>query len=426
MAELSRTSVFEQIKKAKESLQNVENIEELRSALFSFMDSISRTILTSQRTGAVKGWARKVKDDNGLPLWTPAQSDTIEEAFRMVGGAEPNMKYQTTPIVNSNTPYDPASFSLDETYYGVKAYLDELDERNKILASQIGPVAMIKNKKEDYQFGPFPPYLPAAIPISPRIVLPAINTFLEAMRLMTTFGPLESGFLRTLFSIATAIFEVSRGEWKNGALSFLGVFGSVFVLMGSTGKVFRLVYSFINPDIQDKLEDDIYEGSKSLFSGFWLWLFSLTAPAFLREKMMALHNDLVKQVENYNEKIASLESATDAQAAPLGLKVSFKKIDPGLIPSFDDIQNIQLLLRLPQIQCLDNVQEMIKPLMAEPITRLVFELTGFITDKKLLATKCAGIPRIFGQAVKNSMKPTVTRRIGGAKKRKTRKQRRKN
>ena len=403
---MSQAAVLNKIKRTKAALADVDDVEALRENIFSFMNAVGRTVLasgTSASTGS-QGWAQTIKDEDGNPLWTPEQASLIEKAFGQKGGASP---YQTDPIVDQEKPYDPASFSLDETYYGVKKYLSDLDERNKVLASQIGTVAMIKDKKNDYIVGPYPPVLPIPLPISPRIVLPAINTLLESLRLMVSVGPLQSDFLRMVLSITTGIFEVARGEWRNGVLSFLGVFGSWLVYAGTVGKVYRLVYGFISPDIQDRLEDDLFEGGKSLFIGFWLWLFSLTAPQFIRDKMVTLHDTLVDQVNAFNEKVRTIEAAAQLQAAPLGLRVDFKRLDPGAVPSFDDIQNIQRLLRLPQIQCLDATREVVAPLLEQPAVRLVLEMIGITTSEKVLKEKCAGIPRTFGEAAADYLKPTV-------------------
>jgi len=402
---MSQAAVLNKIKRTKAALADVDDIERLRENIFSFMNAVGRTVLAS---GAEQGWAQSIKDEDGNPLWTPEQASLIEKAFGQKGGEQSEGKpYQTDPIVDQAKPYDPASFSLDEIYYAVKKYLDKLDERNKVLASQIGTIAMIKDKKEDYIVGPYPPYMPFPLPISPRIVLPAINTLLESLRLMVSVGPLQSDFLRMVLSITTGIFEVARGEWRNGVLSFLGVFGSWLVYAGTVGKVYRLVYGFISPDIQDRLEDDLFEGGKSLFIGFWLWLFSLTAPQFIRDKMVALHDTLVDQVKAFNEKVGTIEAAAQAQAAPLGLRVNFKRLDPGAVPSFDDIQNIQRLLRLPQIQCLDATREVVAPLLEQPAVRLVLEMIGITTSEKVLKEKCAGIPRTFGQAAADYLKPSV-------------------
>lgn len=408
-----KEDVLKKIKNTKDRIARIDDMEKFGGAVYSFMDAVSRTLLSHQGGSgpgpkSESGWAAQITDKKGRPLWTADQSALIEKGFATVGGqVYTQNKYETTPIVQPATPYDPMSFSVDDIYYNTKKYLDELDEKNKQWASTFGPIAMIKDKKDDYMFGPFPPYMPIAIPVSPRLILPAINTFLETLRVMVTFGPLESGFLRTILSVVTGIFEVFRGEWRNGALSFLGVFNSAFVYIGSIGKIFRLVYGFISPDIQDNLEDNIFEGGKSLFIGVWLWLFSMTAPASIRAKMMEIYNDLAAKIPEFNKKIGEIEAATRASLAPSGMTATFKRLDPGLIPSFDDIQAIQSVLRMPEIQCLDSTREMIAPLLEEPILRLILEFVGFKTSPAEIAKKCTGIPTDFSSAVQEGLVESV-------------------
>lgn len=412
-----KEDIVRQIEKTKNKMAKIQNVEKFRSTLQSFMEAVSLTALEGMKKESGPGWAEQIKDKDGKPMWTKDQANIVEKGFEMFqteqkGGADDTdvSKYATSSIVQSSEP--PATFSMDETYYGTQRYLRQLDERALELSKMIGPVAAIKNKKNDYQVGPYPPYFPFQVPISPRIILPSINTFLETLRLMTAYGPLDNTFLRLLFSTVTAMFEISRGDWRNGALSFLGVFGSLFVYIGSMGKIFRLVYGFISPDIQERLEDDIYEGTKSLFVGVWFWLFTLTAPALIREKVVELHNTLLSKVQDFNQKINTIERSVGESLAVLGKTVSFKRIDPGAIPSFDDIQNLQRILRLPEIQCLDEAQRIIAPLKEQPVMRLILELVGFAVSEDAYAKKCAGIPATFDKAVEKSMQPVIKSKGG--------------
>ena len=439
----TKEDIQARIKEAKDALAGA-GLEELKGGVYRFMDAASRTYLAA-KGGAKKGWAKNITDATGSPLWDVTQANIIENVFpsiALVGGAnaesgtaaESGMaadsgtaaesgtaaKYQTTPIVQPAQPLDPQSVSLDGAYESVKEYLKTLDERNRALAQELGPIALIKDKKNDYMIGPVQPYLPIGIPVSPRLVLPILNTFLESLRLMATFGPLESDFLRMLFSVATAVLEVARGEWRNGVLSALGVFGPWYVYAGTVGKIFRLVYGFIAPDLQDALEDNFFEAGKSLLVGPWLWLFSLTAPAFIREQMAKLTETLRTQVENFNGVLGELEAAAQAQAAPLGLRLNFKRFDPALVPSFDDIQQLQRLLRAPEIQCLDATQAALAPLANQAAFRVILELLGVTVDKALLEKKCVGRSRTLKNVVQNAAMPSITKQAGGRKTRRRR------
>ncbi len=43
----------------------------------------------------------------------------------------------------------------------------------------------------------------------------------------------------------SVIYDVSRGEWRDGVLSFLGVFSNNWMFLGIMGKTFRWVYNFL-------------------------------------------------------------------------------------------------------------------------------------------------------------------------------------
>ncbi len=428
----TREDIKETIQEAKAAISG-SSLEDLRGGVYKFLDTASRTYLASKRGGAVA--VAKLKGDDGKKLWSAEQAAQIAAAFSQGGGAgeaaevganaelgaaeaaeagaNANQKYQTIPIVQPAQPLDPQSVSLDSAYESAKEWLKTIDERNRALAQELGPVAFIKDKKNDYMIGPVPPYLPVGIPVSPRLVLPILNTFLESLRLMATFGPLESDFLRMLFSVATAVLEVARGEWRNGVLSALGVLGPTMVYAGTIGKIFRLVYGFVAPDLQDALEDNFFEAGKSLLVGPWLWLFSLTAPAFIRDQMAQLTETLKAQVENFNGVVAELETAAQAQAAPLGLRVDFKRFDPALVPSFDDIQQIQRLLRAPEIQCLDATQAALAPLAKQAAFRVVLELLGVSVDPALLEEKCRGRPRTLKAVMETAATPSISKQAGG-------------
>lgn len=407
---ISREDIQSRIKEAKEALGG-STLEELKGGVYRFMDTASRTYLAAQEGGVLA--VTKLKGGDGKALWDRATAETIVNALKptQMGGQN---KYQTIPIVQLAQPLDPQSVSLDRAYESAKEYLKTLDERNKALSQELGPIALIKDKKNDYMIGPVPPYLPIGIPVSPRLVLPILNTFLESLRLMATFGPLESDFLRMLFSVATAVLEVARGEWRNGVLSALGVFSPMLVYAGTLGKIFRLVYGFIAPDLQEALEDNFFEAGKSLLVGPWLWLFSLTAPAFIREQMAKLTDTVRTQVDNFNGVIGELEQAAQAQAAPLGLRVDFKRFDPALVPSFDDIQQLQRLLRAPEIQCLDATQAALAPLANQAAFRVILELLGVTVDKALLDKKCVGRSRTLKNVLQDTAMPSITKAETGS------------
>jgi hypothetical protein len=410
---LDKERVLYNIGKTQRRLSRGVDDAVLGGAVYKLMDAVSRTILAHKEGGSVAD----VKGGDGLPLWSAGQAELIEGGLTvMKGGAGEGETTISGESVKSkygpslfDSSYDPSKFSLDDIYYNTKKHLADLDEKNKQWASKFGPLAFIKDKKEDYKVPiPTPSGIPIEIPVSPRLILPAANTFLETLRILTTVGPLESGFLRTITSISTAMFEVFSGNWKNGALSLLGVISPLFVYVGTLGKSFRFVYGFINPTIQDQIEDSLFEGGKSMFIGAWLWLFSVVAPSPIREKMEELQNTLVKEMEKFNDQIDAAEKKIQETLAPRGLTMQLRRLEPGMIPSFDDIQNIQSILMMKEIQCLDVTNQTLKPLMEQPVLRLVFEMMGIKTSSEKRAEFCASVPTTLVEAATEGLVGNVT------------------
>ena len=405
----TKERVLYSIRKTQRRLERGVDATVFGGAIYKVMDAVSRTILAHQEGGAVAD----VKGADGAPLWTVGQAELIEGGLQaMKGGADPTEKKED-PSGNKYAPslfdslYDPSKFSLDDMYYGTKKYLAELDKKNKAWSMEGGPIAFIKKKEDDY-IVTIPTTVPIQVPVPPRLMLSAANTFLETLRILTTVGPLESGFLRTITSISTAMFEVFNGNWKNGALSLLGVISPMFVYVGTLGKSFRFIYGFINPTIQDDIEDSLFEGGKSMFIGAWFWLFSVIAPAPIRAEMEKLQNKLMEEMEKFNQQIKAAEKKIQETLKPRGLTMELRRLEPGMIPSFDDIQNIQSILMMKEIQCLDATQEILKSLMEEPVLRFIFELMGIKTSAEKKAKFCDGVPTTLVEAVTQGVVGSAT------------------
>ena len=122
--------------------------------------------------------------------------------------------------------------------------------------------------------------------------------------------------------------------------------------------------------------------------GFLLWGFANFAPDFARAAARAQFDILKKIVDDNNAKIDGLEASIQKSIEPSGLKIHFKDIPEDFVPSFDDIQNIQSIVRQPSIYCSKEFQDAIEPLRKLPVIRLVLELMNLPTDPKTLAYDC--------------------------------------
>ena len=404
--EVSESEVLRQIEQAKQYLS--ANKDVIAERVYDAMDGFSRSVLGLQGTGA--GWTKGATTSAGEALWPEASAAVVEEALPIAlqaGGAFSVKGITLKADSQLIQPLEVPTISLDEIFKQVKDYLASIDEKNRELAAAIGPVAFINKMERDPGFGPVPPYMPFRVQFPARAILPMLNGVLESIRLMVTVGRFQNDTLRRLLSIVLAILDVSRGEWRDGVMSLLGVFSSQGSLMGLVGKTFRWVYNFISPDIQERIEDDLYAGGKSMFVGFWLWLLSVAAPDFVRATMNNLVETANQQISKMEENISEIQQKAIASGEAQGLQVTFPEFPLKRLPSFDDIQNFQSILHRPEVQCSTEFQAVLQPALAIPPIRILLELLNFPTLPEDLQKVCAGRPSTVAESLAESMTPMV-------------------
>lgn len=416
---ISRAEVLRTLHDAKQSIQTHK--DQLPNALYKTMNGLSQTFLSYKNTSGTAGWAKEAVDEFGQPLWTAEQAATIEAAFPVAvaqaGGAMgvESLKFGPSSSLVSST--EPINFSVDDIIANVSSYLAALDKKNRELAALIGPVAIINNMKEDPRIGPLP-FIGREVQIPARAILPMINAALEACRLLVSNEFIDSSFLRDILSFALAILDISRGEWRDGILSALGLFGKSWMMVGLIGKTTRWVYNFISPDIQSRISADVFDASKSMMVGFWLWWVSILSPDFVRATINDMIATATKPLEEINEQLAKVEEQAQTAATKIGAKVVFPRLPIERIPSFDDIQNFQSLLHQPEIVCSAAFQQAIQPAMAVPVLRVVLELLNVPITPEKKAEVCKDIPadQSIAKSVADALEPTVvlpTPKVGG-------------
>ncbi len=403
---ITEDKVLQQIQQVKHYVHTHQNT--LPNHIYQALDGLSQTLLAYTNSKGKKGWALNVLDELGNPVWTPEEVNVLESALPVamtqVGGGSFDFSVDSSLIQPSPTP----SVSLDAMLATVQSSLASLDEANRQLAKVLGPTAYLNSLEQDPQFGPFPPLLPVAIPIPPRTILPILNAIFETCRILTSSRFLNTPILRTILSIVLGIFDVSRGEWKDGILSLFGAISDRAMFIGVFLKTARWVYNFISPDIQSKLAEDVWAGSKSAIIGAWLWLISITSPDYVRMAVNQMMEIAKQPIEQLNQTLAQLEMQMQPTAAAMGAKVTFPRIPLDAIPSFSDIQNFQTLLHQPAIVCSPAFQQVIQPALQIPPLRLVLELLNVPTTPNALAEMCTNQPANITEAITKQLQPTIT------------------
>jgi hypothetical protein len=427
--EISRNQLQDAIKTTKSKFLNV-NPTELQDHLYNSYTGISNILLKYRQGNGNAGWSEELND------YTPEERQQLEGSMKqlagfidpiLLGNNQPQQQQQPQkgganlrPSVSHDAvisysdpfgPLNPDDISIDRTYKKLKDFISGLDDKNRVLAKTLGPFRFIDEMRVDPKI-PLPPPLPP-LSIPAKVIIPSIMTFLELLRVFVSFGPMSNDFLRKTLSLVIAFADIATGSWKNAVLSGLGAFGSYPLLLGIMGKLLNNTFELMSPEIQTELSDTIFKGAKSVFVGFWLYLFSILSPDFVRGIVNTSLATLEKPLEEFNKKMGALEEKLEANLAPKGLHVSLPKIPMEMLPSLDDIQNIQILAARPEIYCSPEFQQVIDPLMKIVPLRLVLELLGVPTQADDIATACKGVPTEIVESITEKLEPKVEIIPGG-------------
>lgn len=385
--------------------QSLQNSPEITTHIYNAMNALGNTFLSYQENHGNAGWANKVKDSEGKKVWSKSQAEQLENLFQnkpQLGGALNPDGFK--PGAASNLIQAPGvsdilqNFSFDDTFYGARDHIRKFNTTMKTLAQTLGPTSFEQGEDLKFQYGP----MPAPILVSRRLIFPAVNALLESLRLIVSFSPFRSDFVRQITSIAVAVLDLSRGNWREAILSILGVWGETPLLFGVIGKMFLWVYNLMSPELQDRLEKDLFDGTKSIMVGFWLYVFSIVSPKFIQDKLNALIETAKEPLESMDAKLRELEAKLQPEAEKLGMKITFPSVPLEKIPSFDDIQNFQALLQQPAFACNPAVAESLSSFRNVPALRLVLELLSVPSEKM-----CEGQPKDIMEAAQSLLKPTV-------------------
>jgi hypothetical protein len=240
------------------------------------------------------------------------------------------------------------------------------------------------------------------------MIIPAISTILETCRTLVSNRYVDIESLRKILSIVIAIFDVTRGEWRQGVLNVMGYFGQDSMKIGKTLLMYRWVYNFISPDIQERLEEDLYAASKSLVIGAFLWVASVVSPQSVRDTVNEMLESTKRAWENLNKERAGIEARAKASAAKVGASVTFPDLPIKQFPSFDDIQNFQSLLHQPEVLCSNEFQSSLGLALQVPVLRFILELMNIPTVPEKLQETCKDQPSSITEALVKASTPIVT------------------
>ncbi len=407
--------------------------EEIPDRLYHALEGISSVFYAWRHKQGAPGWSTSLVDPQGKPYFTKQQRNLLEDAFEtygpvftdvfegavMLGGGAASMSNlqqgATSELVKLQPAINPEDVSIDKLYQTITTKMDQYDEQWKSIADSLGIVRAVE--QQDYKgtiIIPMTPPIPVPYYILGKTIFPFVTTVLDMIRLALGNPLLDIFAVRITLSLVLAVIDLLRGDWQTALLSSLGIFSSSGVIVGILGKIIRNAWLFIAPDLQRQLRDDIYRSSKSMVIGFLLWSFSIFSPDAIRLAVNQSFEKMKEIVDKFNQKVTNVEGQVQQVAEQAGVKVSFPRIPLTMIPSMDDIQNLQTIARVPEVYCSPEIQAILQPVLLVPPLRLVLELLNIPTLPEMVKEQCKGVDTTsLAKAISEKVTPDVEVISGG-------------
>jgi hypothetical protein len=279
------------------------------------------------------------------------------------------------------------NMSLDYAVEKVAAYLDALNEKSRSIAETIGILKLEKT----VPIIPIPtPFAGIPLQVPTRLIVLVFQGIIEFIRITFSFSNTWAATLVRIFgSFGAALIDAGKGDWKSAVFSILGIFNGNMAIMGAVGKMIVKVFSFVSDDVSSTLGWAMYDSAKSWVAGIWIFVFSVFAPAVIRDHVNGQIGGLNKVLAQIDGEIQSSVSKIQGEDAFSCYTVTpnhtFKSVD------FSSLDRLQALLGNPAFHCSPNIVTMINGLSTNPVARIILELIGLPTTTKGLERSCKGM-----------------------------------
>jgi len=393
-------SFYSRIDGLKESIRKTDP-EVLREQAYICFSNGCLLLSSYKQSKGAKGWSARLQDENGLPMLSGSQQAAIEQTFEnapwllktlesrydgaQVGGADDTMPkdLRVSGIIPSLEGFKLTGddVSLDNAYRTMKKKSTEFDTFWDGLASA-GPYKAWLDS-EDFKV-PKTPFTPE-FPLPKRAVATLLVTLLDSIRL--SYG--IAGQKSSLLTFISMIEEALSGQWRQMIMTSLGFFSPSGMAMGVIGKYLANAFDLMEDRQREETLDTVYRTSKSLIVGFVLWGVSVLPPETVRKKISDLLETFNGKVKGMSEKIKLLEDTASVSLKPLGKRAKFTSIDLSKYKfTLQDLKNIQILAKWPVIICTNEFQDLIRPMLQEPGTRIALELMDIPSSSEATALVC--------------------------------------
>ena len=342
--------------------------------------------------------------------WTTEEKKKLETLFQpylssilsffngMRGGADEGAESEADVDEDANTDTDANTDAKEETidkspdniFIKIRDAFQYVDSAMYELASQKGIIKYEKaaDKEEDYHVFPSAIVTPLAPLIGPvaaeglkqvkvplRTLIVLVYLFLDMTRIGAATAGQDSA--RKSLSVAVALVDFLRGDWKRAILSIMGYFGTAPLFMGQLGKAYLFLFQMLSPRIQDNFIFGAYDAVKSFIMGLLLTLFKVTAPYQLRKTVM----DVFETIAEHKKDIDGTLESADLNPLP-----------EYMTPSFEDLNNLQALIDHPAFLCSKEHQELINSINQSEMLNILLQLARIPVTEQFIKRTCDGKP----------------------------------
>ena len=329
--------------------------------------------------------------------WTTEEKKKLETLFQpylssilsffngMRGGADEDAESDADEDEDAEIDKSP-----DNIFIKIRDAFQYVDSAMYELASQKGIIKYEKaaDKEEDYHIFPsaiVSPLTPLIGPVAAeglkqfkvplRTLIVLVYLFLDMTRIGAATAGQDSA--RKSLSIAVALVDFLRGDWKRAILSIMGYFGTAPLFMGQLAKAYLFLFQMLSPRIQDNFIFGAYDAIKSFIMGLLLTLFKVTAPYQLRKTVIEVFETIAKHKKDID---GTLESA------------DLNPLPEYMTPSFEDLNNLQALMDDPAFLCSKEHQELIKSINQSEMLNILLQLARIPVTEQFIKWKCEGKP----------------------------------
>jgi hypothetical protein len=363
------------------------------------------------------GWSAELRDESGQSVLSETEQKGIEFAFQKAKWIIPFFTNQVNEggaigipnfapggsLINTGTKLTGEDVSLDRMFQAFMKKTQELDEFWANFGKK--DPGLSKLFTEGDLIIPTPnPLITIPIPKKPLVQL--LVTVLDTFRLSAGLA----GDNSLLLTLIIFMEELITGQWRQMLMTAAAFISPSGMAIGILFKYLINAWQLISPDLRTKITKDMYIGSKSLFIGFLLWCATSLPPAFLRNRVDEALGKLRGMVEGLESKVDSLTQAAQQELSSKGLQLKFPGLQLDILKeiSLDDIQNLQTLARWPVIVCTEEFQDILNPLKADPIFRLILELSNIpILDEDRYEVCKTEKLKTLGESLATAAEPSV-------------------